>query len=156
MHLIHGLDISINAGCLMYFAPFRMLQNCGKFTEAQLEKFSKIYFDEMVNIHFGQAWDIAWHNSHKLDKLPDESNYLQMTAHKTGVLARMCAKLTSEAIGLGPEYSKKLALFGEKIGVAFQIQDDILNLVGDDYIKTKGFSGEDIHEVRSISFSDSH
>lgn len=131
----------------MYFAPFHMLQTCGKFTKPQIERFAKIYFDEMVNIHFGQAWDIAWHNSHKMDKLPDESNYLQMTAHKTGVLARMCAKLTGEAIGLPEDYCLRLACFGEKIGVAFQIQDDILNLVGEDYMKTKGFSGEDIHEV---------
>jgi len=34
----------------------------------------------------------------------------------------------------------------KKIGVAFQIEDDILNLVGEEYIKTKGYGGEDIHE----------
>ena len=131
----------------MYFAPFVMLKKSGKFTNTQLEKFAKIIFEEMVNIHFGQAWDIFWHNSHKFDKLPDEENYLQMTAHKTGVLARMCAKLTGEAIGLNPDYTQRLANYGEKIGISFQIQDDILNLVGQDYIKTKGYSGEDIHEV---------
>lgn len=32
------------------------------------------------------------------------------------------------------------------MGVAFQIQDDLLNLEGEDYAKTKGYSGEDIHE----------
>lgn len=33
------------------------------------------------------------------------------------------------------------------MGVAFQIKDDLLNLEGEQYKKTKGFSGQDIHEV---------
>lgn len=33
------------------------------------------------------------------------------------------------------------------MGVTFQIQDDLLNLEGEEYSKTKGYSGEDIHEV---------
>lgn len=32
------------------------------------------------------------------------------------------------------------------MGVAFQIQDDLLNLEGEEFKKTKGYSGEDIHE----------
>jgi geranylgeranyl pyrophosphate synthase len=32
------------------------------------------------------------------------------------------------------------------MGVAFQIQDDLLNLEGEEFIKTKGYNGEDIHE----------
>lgn len=32
------------------------------------------------------------------------------------------------------------------MGVAFQIQDDILNLEGEYFKKTKGYNGEDIHE----------
>lgn len=83
--------------------------------------------------------------------MPDEKNYLQMTAHKTGVLARMCARLTGEAIGLKKDHIQKLTRFAEKIGVAFQIQDDVLNITGEEYVKTKGFSGEDIHEVNLIS-----
>jgi geranylgeranyl pyrophosphate synthase len=32
------------------------------------------------------------------------------------------------------------------MGVAFQIQDDILNLEAEEFKKTKGYNGEDIHE----------
>lgn len=32
------------------------------------------------------------------------------------------------------------------MGVAFQIQDDLLNLEGEEFKKTKGYNGEDIHE----------
>ena len=30
--------------------------------------------------------------------------------------------------------------------MAFQIQDDLLNLEGEEFKSTKGYSGEDIHE----------
>lgn len=38
------------------------------------------------------------------------------------------------------------------MGVAFQIQDDLLNLDGAEYMATKGYSGEDIHEVYNLLF----
>lgn len=48
----------------------------------------------MTSLHVGQGWDILWHNVDKLEgKYPTEDHYLQMTAHKTGVLARLSAKL---------------------------------------------------------------
>lgn len=70
-----------------------------------------------------------------------------MTAHKTGVLARLSAKLVCVYLKLSKKETDVLSRFAETMGVAFQIQDDLLNLEGEDYIKTKGYSGEDIHEV---------
>ena len=131
----------------MYFVPFKSLLKSTKYTKEQKEEFTTIYFDEMVNIHLGQNWDIYWHNLKDFSKLPNENQYLQMTAHKTGVLARMSTRLTCAALKISEEKSEHLAKFAEKIGVAFQIQDDILNLVGEEYVKTKGYGGEDIHEV---------
>ena len=102
----------------------------------------------MTNLHIGQGWDILWHNTDKLEgKYPTENDYLQMTAHKTGVLARLSARLTCVYLNLSEKQTNVLAKFAETMGVAFQIQDDLLNLIGDEYLKTKGFAGEDIHEV---------
>lgn len=68
-----------------------------------------------------------------------------MCAYKTGVLARASTKLGG-ILGNGSEKQiEKLGKFGESVGVAFQIQDDILNLVGEEFGKGKGV-GEDIHE----------
>lgn len=69
-----------------------------------------------------------------------------MTAHKTGVLARLSTRLVCAYLGLSDDHSNKISQFSEKIGVAFQIQDDILNISGADYLLTKGQLGEDIHE----------
>ena len=83
----------------------------------------------MTNLHIGQGWDILWHNIDKLKGVyPNELDYLQMTSHKTGVLARLSARLTCTYLGLSEEETKILARFAETMGVAFQIQDDLLNL----------------------------
>jgi len=58
----------------------------------------------MTALHLGQGWDILWHNTEKLNgRVPKEAEYLQMTAHKTGVLARLSARLVCAALDLPTE-----------------------------------------------------
>jgi geranylgeranyl diphosphate synthase type 3 len=62
---------------------------------------TEIYIEEMTNLHLGQGWDILWHNIEQLNgKYPTENDYLQMTAHKTGVLARLSARLVCTALNI--------------------------------------------------------
>jgi geranylgeranyl pyrophosphate synthase len=69
-----------------------------------------------------------------------------MCAFKTGCLSRMAAKLAVVLSGGGDELAEKVGGVAEAIGVAFQIQDDILNLTGEKFSKRKGGLGEDITE----------
>jgi geranylgeranyl pyrophosphate synthase len=68
-----------------------------------------------------------------------------MCSYKTGVLARFAARLGGIVAGATAKQLEALGKFGETVGIAFQIQDDILNLVGEEFQKGKGV-GEDIHE----------
>lgn len=54
-----------------------------------------------------------------------------MTAHKTGVLARLSARLVCVFLNLSEKETNTLAKFAETMGVAFQIQDDLLNIEGE-------------------------
>lgn len=147
VHLLFGTDIAINAGNLMYYAPMLYLQKCGKFSSEIMAKLNQIYFEEMVQLHIGQGWDILWHNTDRLDgDFPTEDQYLQMTAHKTGVLARLSSRMVCATLNATQEQTEVLIKFVENMGVAFQIQDDLLNLEGEQFKKTKGYNGEDIHQ----------
>jgi geranylgeranyl pyrophosphate synthase len=60
-YLKFGEDIAVNAGTLMYFSPILKLNHfvgCPWTRMALIQ----IYGEEMNNIHFGQNWDICWHN----------------------------------------------------------------------------------------------
>ncbi len=65
---------------------------------------------------------------------PDEDpidHYLQVLADKTGSLIASAAEVGIIFSGAPEEYRGPLSVFGEKIGVAFQLIDDIIDLSGE-------------------------
>ena len=127
LHKIFGEDIAINAGNFLYFFPMIFLEkNKHKLSERQINKFYEIYIQEMINIHFGQGTDIYWHKGKA--KEINEDEYLQMCAYKTGCLARMSAKIAAVCANASDEVIERVGKVAEAIGVAFQIQDDILDI----------------------------
>jgi len=112
----------------------------------KLRDLYEIYVQEMINLSMGQAMDIAWHRGiANADNLSEE-DYLQMCAYKTGTLARMAAILAAVLAGANKELVEKLGRFAESIGVAFQMQDDVLDLTGKEFAEKKGGFGQDITE----------
>jgi geranylgeranyl pyrophosphate synthase len=69
-----------------------------------------------------------------------------MCAYKTGVLARLSARLGALLSGASDAFINVIGIFAEAIGVAFQIQDDLLNISGDEFAKKIEMVGEDVHE----------
>ncbi|MBI1974140.1 polyprenyl synthetase family protein [Candidatus Micrarchaeota archaeon] len=144
LHHLFGIDVAVNAGNAMYYMPaLVLLKNTAGLDEPRKIKAYEVFMQEMINIHFGQGADIFWHHGWQ-DEITEEE-YLQMCAFKTGTLARMSAKLAAIIAGADDKTIEACGLFAESIGVAFQIQDDILNLVGDPGKFTKDI-GEDITE----------
>ena len=144
---IYGLDIAINAGNAMYYLPLLPLIEKGdKISPEKLSKIYEVYVQEMINISLGQATDIAWHRGLANADEIDEKDYLQMCAYKTGTLARMAAKIAAVLADANKELVEKLGRFAESIGIAFQMQDDILDLTGKDFAEKKGGRGQDITE----------
>ena len=137
-----GLDIAINLGSAMYFMPYSIIRDSSLSAETK-NKIYELWMQELARLHAGQGMDILWHRGQKYNV--SEEEYLQMCAYKTGTLARFSTKLGAILGNGNKEQINKLGKFGESVGVAFQIQDDILNLVGEEFAKGKGV-GEDIHE----------
>ncbi|MCW4028636.1 MAG: polyprenyl synthetase family protein [Candidatus Bathyarchaeota archaeon] len=144
---LFGLDISVNAGNAMYYLPLLpIMANRNKLSAEMQRDVYEVYVQEMINLSMGQAMDIAWHRGiANADDLA-EADYLQMCAYKTGTLARMAAKMAAVLAEAKPALVEKLGRFAESIGVAFQMQDDILDLTGAEFAKSKGCVGGDITE----------
>ena len=144
---IYGIDIAINAGNAMYYLPLvTLIKNRDKLSKEKLSRLYEIYVQEMINLSFGQAMDIAWHKGLANADEIDVEDYMQMCAYKTGTLARMAAKMAAVLADANEELVEKLGRFAEAIGVAFQMQDDILDLTSEEFAQKKGGRGQDITE----------
>ena len=146
VHIKYGVDVGLNAGNFIYFLPLlAFTKNRGNFSEKQLVRAWEAYAQEMINVSAGQGMDIIWHNGKANADNISEGQYLQMCAYKTGTLARMSARLAVIFSGGSEEVEKIMGKFAESIGIAFQIQDDILSASGKEFQKKKGY-GDDVTE----------
>ncbi len=144
---IYGVDIAVNAGNAMYYLPLLPLMEKKILLPAEIVRdIYEVYVEEMINLSMGQAMDIAWHRGIANADEIGEEDYLQMCAYKTGTLARMAAKIAAVIAGANKELVEKLGHFAESIGIAFQMQDDVLDLTGKEFAKKKGGVGQDITE----------
>ncbi len=147
IHRIYGEDVAINTGNTMYFAALQPLLKSSLRAEKKLA-ILEIHAEEMTKVSFGQAMDIAWHRG--LDKDVGEEEYLQMCLLKTASLSRMAVRMAATLAGADEATSKALAEFAEAIGVAFQIQDDILNLEGREEKYGKEIGGDITEGKRTL------
>jgi octaprenyl-diphosphate synthase len=61
----------------------------------------------------------------------DEETYLKIITRKTAVLCGTCCLLGAQFAGADEPTAKAMETYGLSLGIAFQIQDDILDIVGD-------------------------
>jgi len=73
----------------------------------------------------GQAADIIFE-----DKKINERELLYIHTHKTGVLIRASVRIGAIIAEAPPDILSSLTKYGEKIGLAYQITDDILDITG--------------------------
>jgi len=147
LHHLFGEDVAINAGNFLYFLPLLIfLKHKKSFSAAVYQMAYQAYVQEMINISLGQAVDIAWHRDLALPR--NENEYYEMTRQKTGAMVRLPVKWAAIFSGLSEQKANQLAEIFEKIAVAFQIQDDILDidLSGKKRIKFGKSFGNDIKE----------
>jgi octaprenyl-diphosphate synthase len=67
----------------------------------------------------------------------DEPTYFEIVKRKTGSLIAIACRLGAMQSGASPELAARFEEFGLKLGIAFQIQDDLLDLAGDQVVVGK-------------------
>jgi geranylgeranyl pyrophosphate synthase len=127
LHLIYGIDVALNAGNFLYFFPLlTLIKKEKEFEKEVMLKAFEVCIQEMINIHLGQGTDIFWHKgqAHYID----EREYFQMCILKTGCIPRLLGKLAAILCRKDKKTQEIIGRAMAKIGVAFQIQDDILDI----------------------------
>jgi octaprenyl-diphosphate synthase len=131
IHLLYGNDTAINAGSFLYFLPLMDLEHWNGDPQAQI-RIWKLYAAHLRLLHLGQSMDIAWHREPAFT--PSLEDYMLMCSLKTGCLARFAALLGAEVARvvqntiLDKGLTASLGEAAQKLGVGFQILDDVKNL----------------------------
>ncbi|MDR0350937.1 MAG: polyprenyl synthetase family protein [Coriobacteriales bacterium] len=149
MHLTLGEGLAINAGDLA------LSQVTGLIVEDQLldDAIKLRVLDELVKMTArtieGQALDIGWARDGRFDIGVDD--YLVMATHKTAYYSGGTPLAVGAIVGGGSETEvEALRSFGMACGLAFQIQDDILNLIGEKEAVRKDFRSDIAEGKRTL------
>ena len=87
---------------------------------------SRIIADATNTVCEGELLQLANRGNLSLD----ERTYFEIIRRKTGSLCGACCRLGAVLNNASPDVADQLYDFGEKLGVAFQIVDDLLDLIG--------------------------
>ena len=128
IHKLYGIPLSINVGDALYAKVFEILYanrdllGC----DTSMELIDEMIRGSMQTLE-GQAYDIGWI---RRQHIPTEEEFMVMVTKKTGWYTGR-GPCTAGAIvaGAGERERRHIGDFGEAMAVAFQIRDDLLNLV---------------------------
>ena len=143
LHKQVGMPVALNVGDALHIYMWQVLTNLPSHLPADA---IRAEFISMIHrTAEGQHLDLSWVSQNRFDL--SEADYLEMVMLKTAYytvvspfrLGALCAQQTPD---------ERFEVAGKALGVAFQIRDDVLNLVhSDDSAYGKEFAG-DLYEAK--------
>ena len=126
----------------LYFLPHVCIDSSPFPEQVKLAAY-RYYNESMTRLHIGQGLDILWHRDKNYFPALDE--YMTMCSFKTGALSQLSGCLGVYAGGGSSEVARAMGNACQKMGVGFQILDDVSNLTtgnpgkkrGDDIVEGK-------------------
>ena len=131
LHQLHGVPLALNAGDMLTLTALRPLidnrASIGQALALRLIEETERMARECAE---GQSVELGWRHDNAIEI--SDADYLEMVLKKTCWLATIFPLRAGALIGSrGSADLDAFIRFGFFLGAAFQIQDDLLNLVGD-------------------------
>ena len=150
LHVMYGVPLALNAGDALAGKMWELIHKNKDILGAEK---AMIVFGEFLHMYSqttaGQHIELAWAKNHRWDITEDD--YFNMCQCKTAWYTCITPSWTGSLIAGAPEDVKKtIVKFGMDLGVAFQIQDDVLNLIGDREKYGKEIGGDILEGKRTL------
>lgn len=128
-------NTAILSGDTMLVLAYKLMAQCGA---AHLKEVIDLFTETALEIGEGQQYDMEFEN--RMDVTEEE--YLEMIRLKTSVLLAASLKIGALLAGAPAEDADQLYDYGIQLGLAFQLQDDYLDVYGDPAVFGKKIGGD--------------
>lgn len=135
VHLKWNDNTAILSGDVMQIAAYQLMTAA---PAAVLKPVLDLFSRTAVEICEGQQYDMEFENR----EVVSAGEYIEMIRLKTAVLLGCALKTGAVIGGADDEDAQNLYAFGENIGLAFQLMDDILDVYGDEKTFGKKIGGD--------------
>jgi geranylgeranyl diphosphate synthase, type I len=148
-HIVHGIPLAINTGDFaLGLVCTIVVRDEGLDDRTKIAVLDAIGEMSARTIE-GQALDVGWVRDDVYDLKADD--YLFMALGKTGYYSGISPLKIGALIGGASDHERRsLEEFGKNSAVAFQIQDDLLNIVGDEVTTGKDYLNDILESKRTL------
>ena len=138
----YGVGLAVNAGDALAILANRLLRRHARSLDRDLADRLLDEFDTMtLRTLEGQATELGWQRDVTPGLRPED--YLALIMHKTCWYTTIHPLRVGALLGgRGAVDLRPMVRFGFHLGAAFQIRDDLLNLVGDEALYGKEINGD--------------
>jgi geranylgeranyl diphosphate synthase type II len=138
----HGVPLALNAGDALAVVANQVLRHHLSDVDDAVARRVFEEFDTMaLRTLEGQATELGWRRDNVIDVGPED--YLDLIMHKTCWYTTIHPLRVGALLGSrGRADVRAMVRFGFHLGAAFQIRDDLLNLVGDEAEYGKEINGD--------------
>lgn len=135
VHKKWDANTAILSGDSMLVLSYQLMSQC---PQEMLQQVIDTFTITALEIGEGQQYDMDF------EKRTDvtEEEYIEMIRLKTSVLLACAAKIGAILAGASSEEQNHAYRFGEQLGLAFQLQDDFLDVYGDEKVFGKKIGGD--------------
>jgi geranylgeranyl diphosphate synthase type II len=143
VHIQWNANTAILSGDAMLVTAYKLIGR----TEAQyIEAVLNLFSQMAIDVCRGQQYDMDFENRQQVD----EEEYMEMIRLKTAVLPACCLKTGAILGGAPEEDADNLYECGINLGLAFQLQDDLLDVYGDPAVFGKATGGDILAEKKTF------